>query len=49
MREEDERRRELERQRKERFAEITEFAARSDQKLKALIDETRNDQNKRRQ
>ena len=48
VREEDERWRELERQRRERFAAIARFAARSDKKLKALIDETRNDPNKRR-
>ncbi|SRR6266446_7016367 len=49
MRKEDERRREFEWQLRERFAEIKEFAARSDQKLKALIDETRNAPNKHTQ
>src|SRR5947209_3508359 len=42
MREEDKRWREFDRRSRERFAEISEFAARSDQKLKDLIDDIRN-------
>lgn len=45
---EDKRWREFDRQARSRFAEISEFAARSDEKLKALIDDTRNDRNKPR-
>jgi len=42
MREEDKRWREFDRRSRERFVEISEFAARSDQKLKDLIDDIRN-------
>ena len=42
MREEDKRWQEFDRRSRERFAEISEFAARSDQKLKDLIDDIRN-------
>ena len=48
MREEDKRWQEYLRASKERFAQISAIAARSDQKLKALIDDVRNDRNKRR-
>jgi hypothetical protein len=48
MLDEDKRWREFDRQSKRRFAEISEFAAGSDEKLKALIDDTRNDRNKPR-
>lgn len=48
MLDEDKRWREFDRQSRRRFAEISEFAARSDEKLKALIDDTRNDRNKPR-
>ena len=48
MREEDKRWQDYLRASKERFAQISDFAARSDQKLKALIDDIRNDRNKRR-
>ena len=47
-REEDERWREFARQSRKRFAEISAFAARSDQKLKALMDDIQNARNKRR-
>ena len=47
-REEEKRWREFERASKERFAEISAIAARSDQKLKALIGDLGNDRNKRR-
>ena len=47
-REEEKRWREFERASKERFAEISAIAARSDQKLKALMDDLGNDRNKRR-
>jgi len=48
MREEDERWREFGRRSRERFAELSEFAARSDQKLKALIKDIRSDRDKRK-
>lgn len=48
MLDEDKRWRKFDRQSRRRFAEISEVAARSDEKLKALIDDTRNDRNKPR-
>ena len=48
MREEDKRWREFDRRSRKRFAEISAFAARSDQKLKALRNDIRNDRSKRR-
>ncbi len=48
MLDEDKRWREFDKRSRERFAEISKFAARSDQKLKALIDDVQNDRKKHR-